>query len=370
VGGATAPVVTPLRVALNATFLQRPDTGSGQYLLHLVEQFHKPEYDVDAQLVRPTSDSNAEKLRFEQFGFPNAAQSTKADLAHVPYFGSALRPLLPTIVTIHDLIPIVMPAYRGSPRVRAYTQLVSWAAKRADAIIADSESSKRDIVKHLGIAPENIRVIYLAADAAYRPITDTAILDAVREKYKLPDQFVLYLGGFDQRKNVPNLLRALTKVAKGLGPECSFVFAGRLPTTVSRLFPDVQGLVKELELTEHVRFIGEVPEADKPALYTLAGCFAWPSYYEGFGLPVLEAMACGTPVVAGDTSSLPEIVGNAGFLIAPEDLNHLAGAIIACLIDEDLRASFRAKGLARAATFSWQKCARETVEVYHKALGR
>jgi glycosyltransferase involved in cell wall biosynthesis len=357
-----------MRVALNAAFLKRPDTGSGQYLLHLVEQFHNPAYGIETSLISPAVDSNTEKVRFEQFGFPRAAKSAQANLAHVPYFGSAVRTLVPTVVTIHDLIPIVLPAYRGSARVRAYTRLVAFAAGRARAIIADSESSKRDIVQHLRIPAERIRVIYLAADAAYQPVNDTAILDAVRARYRLPEQFVLYLGGFDQRKNVPNLLRALKKVAKGLGPEYAFVLAGKPPSTTSSLFPDVRALVKELELVEHTHFIGEVAEADKPALYSLAGCFAWPSYYEGFGLPVLEAMACGTPVIAGNTSSLPEIVGDAGFLIEPDDINHVAGAIIACLIDEKLRADFRAKGLARAATFSWAKCARETVEVYHTAL--
>ena len=218
-----------MRVALNAAFLKRPDTGSGQYLCHLVEQFHKPDYGIEAHLISPATDSNTEKVRFEQFGFPRAAKSAQAALAHVPYFGSAVRTLVPTVVTIHDLIPIVLPAYRGSARVRAYTRLVALAARRARAIIADSESSKHDIVRHLGIPAERIRVIYLAADAAYQPVSDAAMLDAVRARYRLPEQFVLYLGGFDQRKNVPNLLRALKKVAKGLGPECAFVLAGKLP---------------------------------------------------------------------------------------------------------------------------------------------
>jgi glycosyltransferase involved in cell wall biosynthesis len=357
-----------IRVALNAAFLHRPDTGSGQYLIHLVAELNRPGYDVSPQLIEPPTDGNAAKLKFEQLDFPRAALAARADLAHVPYFGSALVPHVPTVVTIHDLIPVVLPLYRGSAKVRAYTRLVSLAARRAHAIIADSEASRRDIIKHLGIAPEKIRVVYLAADPSYRPVIDNSELPRVRAKYGLPEQFVLYFGGFDQRKNVPNLVRAFVKVAQGLGEDCSLVLAGRVPTSVSPLFPDVRALVNELDLSDQTCFIGAVAEADKPALYTLAACFAWPSYYEGFGLPVLEAMACGTPVVAGDAGSLPEIVADAGFLVPPDNINKLAGAIIASVIDAPLRAEHRARGLARAATFSWEKCALETVQVYKETL--
>jgi len=347
-----------MKVAIAASFLHRPDTGSGQYLIHLLEEFRKPDYEIAAHLIEPPSAGNVDKLRFEQWGFPSAAHDARADLAPVPYFGSALRPRLPTVVTIHDLIPMLLPAYRGSLKVRAYTRLVALAARSARAIIADSEASKRDIVRLLGVDERTVRVIYLAADERYQPITDRQSLDLVRDTYKLPEQFVLYLGGFDQRKNVPNLIRAFATVARGLGADYSLVLAGRPPTNNAALFPELHTLIRELQLGEHVRFIGEVSDDDKPALYSLAGCFAWPSYYEGFGLPVLEAMACGTPVVAGDSSSLPEIVSDAGFLVKPDDVNHMAGAIIASLIDDGLRKEHRAKGPAQAAKFSWAKCAR------------
>jgi glycosyltransferase involved in cell wall biosynthesis len=357
-----------MKLALNASFKDRPDTGSGQYLLHLARELARPAHSVELQLFEPPSQSNLAKLRFEQIGFPNAAHNAGVDLAHVPYFGPALFPRVPTVVTIHDLIPIVLPAYRSSLKVRAYTQLASFAARRAQAIIADSVASQRDIVRLLGIPEDKVHVIYLASDECYQPVTEPTQLNAVRARYGLPEQFVLYLGGFDQRKNVPNLLHAYTKVAKGMGPDCVLIIAGRPPSETSPLFPDVQQLVKDLDLADSVDFIGEVDEQDKPALYTLAKCFAWPSWYEGFGLPVLEAMACGTPVVAGNCGSLPEIVGDAGFLVEPADTNRMAGAIIASVIDEPLRREHRAKGLAQAAKFSWQKCAAETVEVYRRVL--
>ncbi|MBI5878800.1 MAG: glycosyltransferase family 4 protein [Chloroflexi bacterium] len=359
-----------LKVALNGAFLHRPDTGSGQYLTHLLAELRDPTYGVEMVVHAPASGGNLAKVRFEQIGFPASARASGADVAHVPYFGSAWLTRLPTVVTVHDLIPVVLPLYRGSAKVRAYTKLVSLAAARARVILADSEASKRDIVAYLGIDESRVRVVYLAADERYKPVTDSAALDAVRAKYRLPESFALYLGGFDQRKNVPNLVRAFASVARGLGPDYSLVLAGRPPATVSDFFPDVGTVVHDLELTEHVQWIGEVDETDKPALYTLAGCFVFPSYYEGFGLPVLEAMACGTPVVAGNRGSLPEIVGDAGFLVEPDEVARIAGAIIASLIDEPLRAAHRRKGLARAAMFSWTQCARETVEAYQLAASR
>ena len=153
-----------LKVAFNGWFLRRPDTGSGQYLIHLLEAFRKPEYDISAEVIEPRSQGDVAKVWFEQWEFPNAAQRMLADIAHVPYFGSALWPRQPTVVTIHDLIPLVVPAYRGSAKVRLYTRLVAAAADQAQAIIADSEASRRDIVRLLGIDECKVHVIYLAAD--------------------------------------------------------------------------------------------------------------------------------------------------------------------------------------------------------------
>lgn len=358
----------PLKVAVNGAFLDRPDTGSGQYVIHLLDELRKPEHVVEAVVSRLPSDGNLAKLRFEQIGFPAAARAAGAAVAHVPYFGSALFPRLPTVITIHDLIPIVLPLYRGSAKVQAYTKLVSLAAQRASIILADSAASKRDILAHLGVDARKVQVVYLAADERYRPVTDAATLDAVREKYKLPEQFVLYLGGFDQRKNVPNLVRAFAKVARGLGPDYSLVLAGRLPATTSAFFPDVRAVVQEMELTEHVRWTGEVDEADKPALYTLASCFAFPSYYEGFGLPVLEAMACGTPAITSNVSSLPEVAGDAALTVAPGDPQALGDAMSGVLHEPARREAMRARGLRQAARFTWPAAAAQTAQVYDEVL--
>ena len=359
-----------MRIGVNAFFLERPETGSGQYTRHLLEALAKVEPANEYILFGPAiRDSrfairNLHKLWFEQVSFPRACRGL--DLAHVPYFASPLFPTTPTVVTIHDLIPLILPAYRGSLLVRAYTRLVAAAARRADAVIADSQASKRDIVRLLGIPSHRVHVVYLAADEKFGPVKDAALMEAVRRKYGLPDRYILYLGGFDCRKNVATLLQAFAHLRRPA--DLKLAIAGKLPERDTPFFPHPRRLAEELGLEERVAFIGWVAEEDKPALYTGAVAFVFPSLYEGFGLPVLEAMACGTPVVASDRASLPEVVGQGGLLVDPTDVDDLAAAMERLLTDEGLRAELGERALAQAAKFRWEKTARETLAVYRKAI--
>jgi glycosyltransferase involved in cell wall biosynthesis len=275
------------------------------------------------------------------------------------------------VVTVHDLIPMILPAYRGSILVRLYTRLVAAAARKADIVLTDSEASKQDIVRLLGILEERVRVIYLAADDVYQPVLDGHRLAGSRRKYGLPESYLLYLGGFDQRKNVPTLLKAFAQLAKdsrfeGRDSRVHLVMAGRLPEKGSDFFPDPRSIVQELGIGERVVFTGWVLEEDKPALYSGARALVFPSLYEGFGLPPLEALACGTPVIASNRGSLPEIVGDGGLLLEPDDVEGLAGAMEQLLNDDTLWGDLREKGLAHAARFSWEKTARETLAVYQE----
>ena len=218
----------------------------------------------------------------------------------------------PVVVTVHDLIPLLLPLYRGGPLQRAYTWLVSRTARRADAVLTDSEASKRDIVAHLGIATERVHAIHLAADPRYRPVTDPAELARVRAKYGLPDEpFLLYLGGFDARKNVVRMIEAYGRMvaryqdrsqSRTPSPRSlplipvppSLVIAGQLPAADTPFAPDPRPVVARLGLADRVHFTGWVDEADKPALYSLALGSVFVSEYEGFGLPVVEGMRCKT----------------------------------------------------------------------------
>jgi glycosyltransferase involved in cell wall biosynthesis len=194
--------------------------------------------------------------------------------------------------------------------------------------------------------------------------------DPIREKYGLTEGYVLYLGGFDPRKNVRGLLSAWTWASGSIGQGYPLVIGGRLPAPDGELFEDYPALARELDIDETVKFIGAVDEADKPALYRGALAFAYPSRYEGFGLPPLEAMACGVPVVTTTGGSLPEVMGSAGYLVPPEDTRTFAAAIITIVVEPSVHDDLRARGLAQAQKFSWEKTARETAAAYEDASRR
>ena len=265
---------------------------------------------------------------------------------------------------------MILPEYRGSVLVRLYTSLVASAATRAHLVLTDSEASKRDILSHLKLTDTRVRVVYLAPGPQYKPVGDPDRLEAVRRKYDLPEDFVLWLSGFDVRKNARSLLHAYTWVYEALGDYHPLVMAGVTPEEDTRFFPDPRRIAAGLEVSDAVHFPGWVDEADKPALYSAATVFVFPSRYEGFGLPILEAMACGTPVVTSDAASLPELAGAAAFQVDPDDPRRLGAAIIALCVQEDLHAEMREKGLAQAAQFTWEKTAGETLVAYHDVLGR
>lgn len=381
-----------MRVAINGWFWDQPSTGSGQTVRYLVPALVAqdstleitlvvPEWATSRQAIGampervilspvPCRPGNLGKLWFEQRTFPRTCRQLGVDLAHIPYFASSLSPMLPTVMTIHDLIPMILPEYRGGVLVRLYTSLVASAAARARLVLTDSETSRRDILAHLKLPDSRVRVVYLAPAPHYRPVDDPDRLEAVRRKYDLPEEFVLWLSGFDVRKNAQALLHAYTWVYEALGDDFPLVMAGGLPEVDTHFFPDPRRIAAELGVSQAVRFPGWVDEADKPALYSAATAFVFPSRYEGFGLPILESMACGTPVVTSNAASLPELAGVAAFQVDPGDPRRLGAAVIALCVQEDLHTEMREKGLARAAQFTWEKTARETLAAYQQALGR
>jgi glycosyltransferase involved in cell wall biosynthesis len=368
-----------MKIAISGMFWNQPTTGSGQYVRALVAALKERAPQNEYAVITPRAVSgrrsavahlrdNFAKVWFEQITFARACRRERVHLAHVPYFGSPLFPPTRTVVTIHDLIPLMrsMPLYRGSPPVRLYTRLVAASARRADAIIADSECSKRDVVKHLGIDPARVHVVYLAADARYRPVEDVR---AARAKYALPEKYILYLGGYDQRKNVRVIIQAFARLREFYAADYRLVLAGVQLGADSEFFPKPQRLAREAGLPEDaIHFIGWVEEADKPALYSGAAVFLFPSLYEGFGLPPLEAMACGAPVIASNALSLPEIVGAAAIQVDPRDAPAWADALRAVLTDDARRAQMRERGIAQSKKFSWQRAAEETLAVYHSAV--
>jgi glycosyltransferase involved in cell wall biosynthesis len=376
-----------MHIAFNGWFWDKPNTGSGQYLRYLLPALHKVAPALQMTLVLPPGvravedvpdnaslvttsgpGGNLGKVWFEQSTFPRMAGRVGADIAHVPYWGPPLASPVKLVTSVLDVIPLAIPDYSRGFSARLYTSLVSAAARGSAHTITLSQHSKADIVKFLGLPEDSITVTYLAADEMYHPKFGSERDAAVKQKYDLPDQFVLYMGGFDLRKQVNQLLLAYTYVGQAEGDNIPLVIAGREPEWGTYMFPDLRKYAEQLNITDYVRWIGYVDEADKPSLYRLADVFAFPSMYEGFGLPVLEAMSCGTPVVANDIPPIVEIVEDNAFLVPEGDARRMGGAIIALLLQRDLHDSMANAGLARATSFSWRKTARETLAVYEQVM--
>jgi glycosyltransferase involved in cell wall biosynthesis len=383
-----------MRIVINGWFVDQPHTGSGQYIRQLARllpgiapqheyhlivpergSFRVVDLTLDTDLeelagsLQPPK-SNLRKLLFEQSTIPRAAGALRADLIHVPYWAPPLKARAPIVVTIHDLIPLVLKEYRGGPLVRLYTGLVSAAARGAAIILTDSDASRRDIIQHLGVHEARVRTIYLAADPRFTSRPNALDRATVRRKYDLSDEYVLYLGGFDPRKNVEAALQVYTWGQDAIGPTHPLVIAGRLPEADNGFFSDPRKIARQIEVEDVVRCIGEVDEEDKVALYQGATAFLYPSRYEGFGLPALEALACGVPIVGSNASSIPEIVGDAGALVNPDDARAMAGALIAIVSEPPLRAVLSERALNQAAKFSWDKTVRETVAAYEAVATR
>jgi glycosyltransferase involved in cell wall biosynthesis len=385
-----------VRIGINALFLQKPATGMGQHLLHLLQGLDSlDDKDQQYMLLAPRfrraytvrapqlSDrfrqvevvsalarlgENVEQVWWEQVGIVLAGMREKIDLLHCPYWSSPLWSPWPTVVTVHDVIQFVLPEYAWRKISRVYFGLVSAGARRAQAVITVSECSKQDIMKILGLGPERIHVIGNAVDASLYPVRDAWLLANVRERYGIAPRFVLYFGGFDMRKNVPRLIEAYARLPEALRREYQLVIAGRYQHLGHPLYPDPRVTVRRLGLDGNVIFTGQIREQDKAPLYSAATVFAFPSLYEGFGMPVLEAMACGTPVVTSNVSALPEVAGDAGLLVNPYESEAISHALTELLESAARRDDLARRGLERARRFTWPQVAEQTVRVYKQIL--
>ncbi len=369
-----------MHLALDARTATDHFPGIGRYVVNLARGLAQVAPDLRISLLQ---DPNAPATRLplpdlpripclaspfsirQQWLVPGQLHRLRATLYHSPYYLMPYWPGLPTVLTCYDLIPLAYPRY-FSPMQR----LIYWLAHRlalsvACVLLAISEATKADLIRHFRIAPDRILVTPLAADARFAPcpLEDIA---AVRQKYALPDGYVLYVGSNKPHKNLVRLIEAWSLVVS------SAPYAAHPPLVIAghwdSRYPQTQEKVVQSGIRDRVIFLHDVPEQELAALYSGASLFVFPSLYEGFGLPVLEAMACGTPVVCSHTSSLPEVAGDAALLVDPLDVEGIAASIRRALGDEGLRQRMREKGLARAAIFSWEQTARMTLAAYERAL--
>lgn len=290
------------------------------------------------------------------------------DLFHSPDFVLPPTGRTPTILTVHDLSFLCVPEC-FVPAFRRYLEgAVRRAVRRAWRILADSESTRRDLIELLGVEPERVTVLYPGVEPRFRPARDAGVLERVRSRYSLPGRFILGLGTLQPRKNFVGLIDAFVRLLAAGDPglaDLHLVIVGG----PGWMYDQIAARVIATGLEGRVHLPGFVDDADLPAVYSLASAFAFPSWYEGFGLPLLEAMACGTPVVAADNSSLPEVVGNAGLLVSTGDTDALAGALARLLTDEALRARLVAAGREQAQRFTWERVARQLWETYRSVAG-
>lgn len=374
-----------MHIALNGWFWDQPNTGSGHYLRRLLHALRKLEPTLKLTLILPPHNTatddlppNVEviktggpggkfgKVWFEQRTYPAAVAKVQADIAHVPYWGPPLASPARLVSSVLDVIPLALPDYTEKWSGKLYTSLVSAAARGSNHIITLSEAAKADIVQYLDIPAERITAIHLAVDDAYHPRLGVENDPAVRAKYNLPDRYIFYIGGFDRRKRVADLMLAYTYVTQAEGDDVALVMAGREPKWGTSVFPDLRQYAKELKIDDLVHWIGYIDEADKPALYRMASVAVSPSIYEGFNFPVLEAMACGTPSVARDIPVVQEIAGDGAYLV--DDPRSMAGAILALMLQESFRSAMINQGLAQATRYSWRKTAAATLQVYEAVM--
>lgn len=283
---------------------------------------------------------------------------------HSPDFIPPFRRHCRSIITIHDLGFLLYPQTLTKGSARYYGQ-IDQAVRHTDHIIAVSESTRRDVVRLLGVPEHMITVIYEAPRRFFHRIPDVDLRARLQKRFKLERDFVLFVGTIEPRKNIPGLLSAFQQLIDHYHPDVDLVLAG----APGWLTDEVYALVGRLGLTGRVRFLGRVSDEELVWLYNIAQVLVLPSFYEGFGLPPLEAMACGTPVIAANVSSLPEVVGDAGILVDPTATDELTVAIWRALNDQALREELVAKGYRRAACFSWERAARETLELYRRVAG-
>ena len=364
-----------MRIAYDATTLRPWQTGIGYYSEHLLRHLLEAAQDCKFQLISnrkietslplgrevPLVEEGRFPLRsvWMQTTAPRLLSRLKPDLAHFTNSVSPLRKTVPTVLTVHDMSLKMLPALHPFRR-RLFGPLHRASLQRADAVITVSESAKQDILHHSSLSPKRVHVIYEAASPEFRPFHDRPALETLRRRLGLGRRILLFVGTIEPHKNLVGLINAYHLLRQNDHIPHQLVLAG-IPGWGYR---EVTQRIAQLGLEREILLTGYLPYQDLPLLYNLAEIFAFPSFHEGFGLPVLEAMSCGVPAVVSNHSSLVEITGKAAVQVDPRDVQSLAAGLKQLIDSREAREHFARLGLERAATFSWEKAASQTLEIY------
>ena len=361
----------PIRVAIDAHTLGRRATGNETYVRSLLEALTErhdihPIALVDPGAAIPHSLARNHRLLGWKHPIPRlmldlASPRRKwgAQLLHVQYIRPPMSDV-PIVTTVHDISFEHFPAMftlMARARMRA---LIPWSARRSRAVLTGSAYSRMDLIERYGLSEDRVWVTPYAADARFR-LHSRAEIEAVLERLRLPHDYVLCVGNLQPRKNLPRLLDAYAQLSNTRPP---LVVVGQR----AWLHSDVFSSLRRLAMADQIHLTGYVAGTDLPALYSGALAFVYPSLFEGFGLPILEAMASGAPTVASNTSSIPEVAGNAAIQVDPTDVDAIAEALDRVISSESLRATMRKRGFRQAAQFSWDRCAEATLTAYHAAV--
>jgi len=357
--------------------------ADGEYTVQCLRALADYAWETELMAVWPDADTDAEDLppawRGRVCVVPRRAAREEeciadwlwrsgADVYHVPQNGlrAPLPCPVPLVITVHDLIPYVLPETVRRGFQKKFLRTLPAVVREAAQIVTVSQTSARDLERILGVPSERVSVVYPAPGPEFRPQDRPAAAARMAKRYGVRERYVAYAGGLNPRKNVAELVSAFAKVCRRLSPARLLVVAG----VPSRLGPDLEGLARALGVKDYVRFPGVIEPGDMPLFYAAADVLVYPSLYEGFGLPPLEAMACGTPVVAAASPALPEVLGDAALLVDPEDTLALARAIEQVCRDEETRLRLVDAGRRQARSYDWRLAGAELMRVYRRAASR
>ena len=366
-----------MHIGIDATTVSDQRAGVGNYIVQLVRSLaaqdggHDFTVFVDREQVkefeglprvRPLAVAvrgRGARLVWEQASLPGLARRERLDLLHSPHYTMPARLRTRSVVSFHDLFFVTHPEWHVPAKRVLFPPIMRWSARHASHLIASSHSTRDDVIRVFGVPPDRVTVVPLGAGVEFAPAPPAAVAEVCGRHGLAPNDYILSIGVLEPRKNLPRLVGAFARIA-ARAPDVVLAIAGKQGWQYEQIYDQVQ----RSGLGDRVRFVGYVPHADLPALYTGARVFAYPSLSEGFGLPVVEAMRCGTAVVTSDVSSLPEVAGDAALQVPPDDEASLADALLRLAQDDSLRATLARRGIARGQEFSWARCARETLRVY------
>lgn len=406
-------IIVYMRVGINASFSRKANTGIGQVSLNFLKKLselkvpsQRPvrlgrksskfktdefefilylEEDLPADIKLPNNftkriflpswkrDDLIRKIWWEKYLLPGKVKEDECDV-FISLYQSAtiLRNMAKHIMVVHDIIPKLFPEYLNNRRKKYYWNITEKAVKAADKIIAVSHRTEKDLIRHLNADPAKITVSHIDADKIYKKAVSQNSSLRIMEKYNLRPGYIFSGGGLEVRKNIEGIIRAykyLLERNKNLYYVHEFpdlVISGKLMPWLAPLVTDAEKLAKELNLTQHIKLLDFVPQEDMPALYKNAVMFVYPSFYEGFGLPILEAMNQGVPVIAGKTSSLPEVGRDAVLYCDPGDVKDIAMVMKNLLINKHLRDKLKERGKDRAKYFSWNKFVEKVLNIINE----